>query len=221
MKISVEKNSIVKSLSHVQNIVEKKNTIPVLSNILIEAKNNSIVLSATDMDISITETFNCNVIEEGSVTVSARTLYDIIRKLPDGNEVEFISNDGKMFSIRSGKSRFSLGCLPKEQFPIIEVENLNLEFSIDSQIFLKLIEKTRFAISNEETRYFLNGIYFHKKTIDNKQYLSMVATDGHRLAKIDYNSKENLDFPDLIENILPSFDINSTSLPSGNFRIIS
>ena len=103
MKISVEKNSIFKSLTHVQNIVEKKNTIPVLSNILIEAKNNSIILSATDMDISITETFNCNVIEEGSVTVSAHTLYDIVRKLPDGSEVEFISNDGKMFSIRSGK----------------------------------------------------------------------------------------------------------------------
>jgi len=206
MKISVEKNSIFKSLSHVQNIVEKKNTIPVLSNILIEAKNNSIVLSTTDMDISITETFNCNVIEEGSVTVPAHTLYDIIRKLPDGSEVEFISNDGKMFSIRSGKSRFSLGCLPKEEFPIIEIGKLNLEFSIDSQIFLKLIEKTRFAISNEETRYFLNGIYFHKRSLENKQYLSMVATDGHRLAKIDYISKENL--PEMPGVIIPRKTIN-------------
>ena len=94
MKISVEKNIIFKSLSHVQSIVEKKNTIPVLSNILIEAKDNSLILSATDMDISITETLNCNIIEEGSVTVSAHTLYDIIRKLPDGNDIEFISNDG-------------------------------------------------------------------------------------------------------------------------------
>ena len=192
MKVSIEKHNIFKSLSHVQSIVEKKNTIPVLSNILIEAKDNSIVLSATDMDISITETLNCSVIEEGSVTVSAHTLYDIIRKIPDGNEVEFISNDGKMFSIRSGKSRFSLGCLPKEDFPIIEIGNLKLELSIDSQILLKLIEKTRFAISNEETRYFLNGIYFHKKIIDNKQYLSMVATDGHRLAKIDFNIADTI-----------------------------
>ena len=94
MKISVEKNNIFKSLSHVQNIVEKKNTIPILSNILIEAKDNTLVLSATDMDISITETLNCNVIEEGSITVSAHTLYDIIRKLPDGNEIEFIANNG-------------------------------------------------------------------------------------------------------------------------------
>ena len=98
MKISVEKSSIFKSLSYVQSIVEKKNTIPVLSNVLIQAKDNNLILSATDMDISITAQLNCNVIEEGFVTVSAHTLYDIIRKLPDGNEVEFISNDGKIFS---------------------------------------------------------------------------------------------------------------------------
>ena len=192
MKISVEKNNIFKSLSHVQSIVEKKNTIPVLSNILIEAKGTSLVMFATDMDISINETLNCNVIEEGSVTVPAHTLYDIIRKLPDGNEVEFISNDGKMFTIRSGKSRFSLNCLPKEDFPIIEIDNLKSELSIDSQTLLKLIEKTRFAISNEETRYFLNGIYFHKRNVNDKVCLSMVATDGHRLAKIDFNVAENL-----------------------------
>ena len=186
MKISIEKNILFKSLSHVQSIVEKKNTIPVLSNILIEAKETSLTLSATDMDISITETFNCNVIETGSVTVSAHTLYDIIRKIPDGNEIEFISNDGKKFSIRSGKSKFSLSCLPKEDFPIIEIEKLKSEISLDSQILLKLIEKTKFAISNEETRYFLNGIYLHKKNIENKNFLSFVATDGHRLAKIDY-----------------------------------
>ncbi|PPR48212.1 MAG: DNA polymerase III subunit beta, partial [Alphaproteobacteria bacterium MarineAlpha5_Bin8] len=163
MKISVEKSSIFKSLSYVQSIVEKKNTIPVLSNVLIQAKDNNLILSATDMDISITAQLNCNVIEEGFVTVSAHTLYDIIRKLPDGNEVEFISNDGKIFSIRSGKSKFSLGCLPKEDFPIIEVDKLKSEISIQSQELLKLIEKTRFAISNEETRYFLNGIYFHMR----------------------------------------------------------
>ena len=206
MKISVEKNNIFKSLSHVQSIVEKKNVIPVLSNILIEAKDNSLILSATDMDISITESLNCNVIEEGSITVSAHTLYNIIRKLPDGNEIEFISNDGKMFSIRSGKSRFSLSCLPKEDFPIIEIGNLKSELSIDSQLLLKLIEKTRFAISNEETRYFLNGIYFHKRNTENKELLSMVATDGHRLAKIDFTSQETI--PEIPGVIIPRKTIN-------------
>ena len=216
MKISVEKNNIFKSLSHVQSIVEKKNTIPVLSNILIEAQNNNITLSATDMDLSITEKLSCNVIEEGSTTVPAHTLHDIIRKIPDGSEIEFISNDGKMFSIRSGKSRFSLACLPKEDFPIIEVGDLNLELSIDSQTFLKLIEKTRFAISNEETRYFLNGIYFHKKNIENKHLLSLVATDGHRLAKIDFDYKQDL--PEMPGTIIPKKTINELSKLLADFN---
>lgn len=185
MKIIIEKNVIFKSLSHLQSIVEKKNTLPILSNILIEAKENSLVLSATDMDISLTEKINCNIVEEGSITVSAHTLYDIIRKLTDLSEIEIISNDGKIISLRSGKSKFSLGCLPKEDFPIIEIGDLEIELNIDSHKFLKLLDKTRFAISTEETRYFLNGIYFHKRIDGQKNYLSVVATDGHRLAKID------------------------------------
>ena len=209
MKISVEKTNIFKSLSYVQSIVEKKNTIPVLSNVLIQAKENNLILSATDMDISITAQLNCNIIEEGFATVPAHTLYDIIRKLPDGNEVEFISNDGKMFSIRSGKSKFSLGCLPKEDFPIIEVDKLKSEISIESQELLKLIEKTRFAISNEETRYFLNGIYFHNQDTDNNRNLSIVATDGHRLAKIDYESNNDLD--EIPGVIIPKKTINELS----------
>ena len=173
MKFTIEKNNLFKSLSHVQSIVEKKNALPILSNILLEAKENSLILSATDMDISITDKVNCTIIEEGSTTVSAHTLYDIIRKLPESSEIEIISNDGKIISLRAGKSKFSLGCLPKEDFPIIEIGNLENELSIDSQKFLKLIEKTRFAISNEETRYFLNGIYFHKKNIENEDFLSL------------------------------------------------
>jgi len=192
MKLNVEKNILLKSLSHVQGIVEKRNTLPVLSNILLEAKENSLILSATDMDISITDKLNCNILEEGSTTVSAQTLYDIIRKLPDSAEIEIISNDGKLISLRAGKSKFSLGCLPKEDFPIIEIGDLENELNIDSQIFLKLINKTRFAVSNEETRYFLNGIYLHYKNYNNTDYLSIVATDGHRLAKFDYEFKDQL-----------------------------
>ena len=191
MKFTVEKNTFFKTLSHVQSIVEKKNTLPVLSNILLEAKDNYIILSATDMDISITEKLNCNIVEEGSTTVSAHTLYDIIRKLPEASEIEIISNDGNIISLRSGKSKFSLGCLPKEDFPLIEIGDLETELNIESQVFLKLINKTRFAVSNEETRYFLNGIYFHIKKEDHFSMLSLVATDGHRLAKFDYEFKEN------------------------------
>ena len=206
MKISIEKNIIFKSLSHVQSIVEKKNTIPILSNILIEAKDNILTLSATDMDISINETINCNVIDPGSITVSAHTLYEIIRKIPEGNEIEFISNDGKRFSVRSGNSKFSLACLPKEDFPIIETIQLKSELVIDAQVLLNLINKTKFAISNEETRYFLNGIYLHNKKIENNDYLCLVATDGHRLAKIDFAYTNGL--TDLPGVIIPKKTIN-------------
>ena len=191
MKFTIDKSILFKSLSHVQSIVEKKNTLPILSNILLEAKQNNLVLSATDMDISITEKINCNVIEEGSTTVTAHTLYDIIRKLPDSSNIEIISNDGKIMSLRAVNSKFSLGCLPKEDFPIIEIEDLDNEISIDSQKLLKLIHKTRFAVSNEETRYFLNGIYLHTKKTDTSNLLSIVATDGHRLAKFDYDFNDN------------------------------
>jgi DNA polymerase-3 subunit beta len=199
MKFTVEKNTLFKSLSHVQSIVEKKNTLPILSNILLEARENLLVLSATDMDISITDKLNCNIIEEGSTTISAHTLYDIIRKLPESSEIEIISNKGKIMSLRAGKSKFSLGCLPKEDFPIIEIGDLKNELKLDSQKFLKLIDKTRFAVSNEETRYFLNGIYFHKVKEDKNNLLSVVATDGHRLAKFDLDFKEHvIDFPGVI-----------------------
>ena len=199
MKFTLEKNTFLKGLSHVQSIVEKKNTLPILSNILIEAMNNSLVLSSTDMDISITEKMNCNIVEEGSTTVSAQMLYDIIRKAPDLSEIEIISNDGKIMSLRAGKSKFSLGCLPKEDFPIIEIGDLENEINIESQKFLKLINKTRFAISNEETRYFLNGIYFHKNQEAESNTLTIVATDGHRLAKFDYVISDNLaDIPGVI-----------------------
>ena len=206
MKFTAEKYTLLKSLSHVQSIVEKKNTLPILSNILLEAKENSLILSATDMDISITEKLNCSIIEEGSTTVSAHTIYDIIRKLPDASEIEIISNDGKIITLRSGKSKFSLGCLPKKDFPIIEISDLEIEMNINSQKFLKLIDKTRFAISNEETRYFLNGIYFHKKNEDRSNFLSVVATDGHRLAKMDFNFNE--DSKEIEGVIIPKKTVN-------------
>ena len=209
MKFTVEKNIIFKSLSHVQSIVEKKNTLPILSNVMLEVGENSLTLSSTDMDISITEKIECSVTEQGSTTVLAQTLYDIIRKLSDSSEIEFISNDGKILSLRSGKSKFSLSCLPKEDFPIIEIGDLENEINISSRDLLSLINKTRFAISNEETRYFLNGVYFHKKIEDEINYLSVVATDGHRLAKFDIEFKDSI--PEITGVIIPKKTINELS----------
>jgi len=183
MKFNVNKSDIFKTLSHLQSIVSKKNILPILSNILIEAENNFLTLSSTDMDISIKETISCNVIEKGSTTLNAQIMFDIIKKLPDTSEIEFISNDGKLLTIRSNVSKFSLSCLPKDEFPIIDTETNNgKKINIKSETIFNLINKTKFAISNEETRYFLNGLYFNIITNDNISNLTFVGTDGHRLA---------------------------------------
>ena len=208
MKFIIAKNIIFKSLSHLQSIVEKKNALPILSNILIEAKDNNLVLSSTDMDISITEKINCNVLEAGATTINAHTIYDIIRKLPDSSEIEIICNDGKLLTLRSGSSRFSLNCLPKEDFPIIESENSGKTIKIHSQEFLKLIDKTKFAISSEETRYFLNGLYLNVNN-NNNGCITIVGTDGLRLAKFE-QVKQGLN-EEIQGVIIPKKTINELS----------
>ena len=134
MKFKVKKIEIFKTLSHLQGIVDKKNTLPILSNILIEAQSNYLTLSSTDMDISIVEKIKCNVEEEGATTINSQILYDIVRKLDDDCEIEIISNNGKLLTLRANGSRFSLHPLPKEDFPIIETENDGTTLKINSQI---------------------------------------------------------------------------------------
>ena len=187
MKFQVSKQIFFKSLTHLQGIVDKKNSLPILSNILIEAKNNSITLSSTDMDISIIEKISCDILEDGSTTINSQILYDIVRKLDDNSQIEIISNNGKLLTLRSDESRFSLACLPKEDFPIIDLTNEGISIKINSQNFFKLIDKTKFAISNEETRYFLNGLYLNINNDDENTHLTLVGTDGHRLAKSEHN----------------------------------
>lgn len=183
MKFIVKKTQIFKTLSHLQSIVSRKNVLPILSNILIEADNNVLTLSSTDMDISIKESIDCIVKENGSTTLNAQIMFDIIKKLPDTSEIEFISNDGKILTIRSNVSKFSLSCLPKDEFPIIETKTSNAtKIKVNPNTLLNLINKTKFAISNEETRYFLNGLYFNITSIDAKSNVTFVGTDGHRLA---------------------------------------
>ncbi len=189
MKFKILRSNFFKTLSHLQGIVDKKNTLPILANILIEAKNNTLILSSTDMDISIIEKIKCNVTEDGATTINSQILYDIVRKIDDNSEIEIISNNGKLLTLRSNGSRFSLACLPKEDYPIIEQDNSGIDISLESKILFKLIDKTKFAISNEETRYFLNGLYFNITNEDNKNIVTIVGTDGHRLAKFSHEIK--------------------------------
>ena len=193
MKFKILRSDFFKSLSHLQGIVDKKSTLPILSNILIEAKNNILVLSSTDMDISIIEKIDCSVLEEGATTINSQILYDIVRKIRDNSEIEIISNNGKLLSLRADGSRFSLACLPKEDYPIIDQENSGVNISINSKILFKLIDKTKFAISNEETRYFLNGLYFNISKENNRNTVTLVGTDGHRLAKFSHDIEGQID----------------------------
>ena len=193
MKFKIVRSNFFKTLSHLQGIVDKKNSLPILSNILIEARDNVLTLSSTDMDISIIEKIDCSVSEDGSTTINSQILYDIVRKIDENCEIEIISNDGKLLTLRANGSRFSLACLPKEDFPIIDQNNSGVNININSRIIFKLIDKTKFAISNEETRYFLNGLYFNINKEENKSIVTLVGTDGHRLAKFSHYIEENID----------------------------
>ena len=182
MEIKIDRNIILKCLTHIQGVVEKKNTLPILANVLIEAFDNKIQISATDLDIIITEKIDAEVIKEGSTTTTAQVLYDLVRKLPAGSNIHLNLQNDKRLKLISGKSDFNLTCLPASEFPILEdsIERDYLE--IKSKHLSKLLNKTKFSISNDETRHYLNGIYLHTTEDDNPKLIA-VSTDGHRLSK--------------------------------------
>ena len=185
MKVTIERSALLKTLGHVQSVVERRNTIPILSNVLLEAGGGSLQLSATDLDIAMTEHVTAEIADEGATTVSAHTLFDIARKLPDGADVELTLEDDTRLTVKAGRSRFTLACLDREDFPVMGEGDLPHRFSLAAAEMKRLIDKARFAISTEETRYYLNGIYMHVADSENGQTLRAVATDGHRLAQVE------------------------------------
>ncbi|MCH8861908.1 MAG: DNA polymerase III subunit beta [Proteobacteria bacterium] len=184
MKLTIERAALLKALGHVQSVVERRNTIPILSNVQIEAADGSLALTATDLDLAIVEHAEAQVTEPGAITAPAHTLFDIVRKLPEGAEIELSLGADQRLDLRAGRSHFTLACLPKEDFPVMSEGDLPHQFSISSTDLKRLIDRTRFAISTEETRYYLNGIYLHVAE-SNKPRLRAVATDGHRLAQAE------------------------------------
>ena len=186
MKIVIERALLLKALSHVQSVVERRGTIPILSNVKIDAEEGKLHLTATDMDIAVVEHVNASVPEPGKTTVPAQTFYEIVRKLPDGSQVEITkADDATKLVIKAGSSRFSLATLPVEEFPVMTEGELPFRFTITAAECNALIDKTRFAVSTEETRYYLNGIYLHATENQGVQVLRAVATDGHRLARVE------------------------------------
>jgi DNA polymerase-3 subunit beta len=191
MKLTIERAQLLKSLAHVQSVVERRNTIPILSNVKLEGRPGSLSLNATDMDLDIIETVAADVSRPGATTAPAHTFYEIVRKLPDGSqvEIEFHAEDG-LLTLRSGRSKFSLSCLPVEDFPVLSGGDLPHSFGLSASELKTLIDRTRFAISTEETRYYLNGIYLHAATTPAGEVLRAAATDGHRLARVEVTLPE-------------------------------
>lgn len=185
MKVTVERAELLKSLSHVHRVVERRNTIPILANVLIRAGKSGLELKATDLDLEIVETLPAEVKTAGSTTVPAHMIYDIVRKLPEGSQVELQSgSDRGSIALRAGRSRFMLQTLPETDFPDLAAGELPHKFSLPTADLKRLVDKTQFAISTEETRYYLNGIYLH--IVEEKPAkLRSVATDGHRLAQVE------------------------------------
>lgn len=188
MKLTIDRSMLIKPLGHVQSVVERRNTIPVLSNVVLKAEDGQLALTATDMDMDIVETVAAAVIEPGVITTPAQLLYDIIRKLPDGAEVEIEDKGEGQVKVSAGRSSFNLPTLPVDDFPAISDAGLSTEFTIAAAELKALIENTRFAVSTEETRYYLNGIYLH---LADGHMLRAVSTDGHRLARSQMDMPAN------------------------------
>ncbi|MBM1220491.1 DNA polymerase III subunit beta [Ponticoccus sp. SC2-23] len=186
MKFSIERGALLKAVAQAQSVVERRNTIPILANVLIEAEGSDVQFRATDLDIEVVDRAPAQVERAGATTVSAVTLNEIVRKLPDGALVTLSDNaqSGRL-TIEAGRSNFSLATLPREDFPVMASSEYSANFGAKAAVLRRLFDKSKFAISTEETRYYLNGVYMHVAERDGGQVLRCVATDGHRLARID------------------------------------
>lgn len=190
MKVTIERAALLRALSHVHRVVERRTTIPILANVLLDARDG-LTFKATDLDLEVIEKVAAEVTQPGATTLPAHTLYDIVRKLPEGAQASLeTSGEQGQLTLRSGRSRFSLQTLPETDFPTVASGEFSHHFSAPAADLKRLIEKTQFAISSEETRYYLNGIFLHVMDVDGRPMLRAVATDGHRLARLEIPAPE-------------------------------
>lgn len=186
MDFRVNSTDLLKALSHIHGIVEVRHTLPILSNIIITANDNHLSLSSTNLDIFCSDNLEAQVSQNGSTSVSASTFYEIVKRLPSGSEVQAsLSDEDSTLIIKCGRSKFNLTTISPDNFPKISHDDLNLQFVLSAAELKRMIDKTKFAISNEETRYYLNGVFLHQTQKNSIDILRAVATDGHRLAQYD------------------------------------
>tara|TARA_Y100000816_G_scaffold287083_1_gene269227 strand:- start:109 stop:1221 length:1113 start_codon:yes stop_codon:yes gene_type:complete len=183
MKFNVNQNDLEQSLGYCQGVIEKRSTLPILSNILLDASNSKLSIIATDLDlIFINEIKNVEILEEGKTTTTSSIMYDIIRKFSSGKKINFSLSSENKIQLESEKSIFNLNCIPASEFPLTDENFTGNEFKIKSKQLLKLLNKCKFAISNDETRHYLSGIYLHQTNLDDKNFLTAAATDSHRMS---------------------------------------
>ena len=186
MEFKINSSDLLKALSHIHGIVEVRHTLPILSNIILKAKDNELTLSSTNLDIYCADKIKAEVSIAGEISVSAMTFFEIVKRLPPGSEVVMTMEEGaNEIKLKCGRSKFNLSTLKTDDFPIISDNDLSTNFVLSADELIRIIDKTKFAVSNEETRYYLNGIFLHKADRNSIQFLRAVATDGHRLAQYD------------------------------------
>ena len=199
MKFSVNQQDLQQALSYCQGVIEKRSTLPILSNILLNAHNSKLILTATDLDlIFIHHINNIEVVEEGKTTTTSSIMYDIVRKISSGKKINLTLNDKNKLHLESDNSVFNLNCMSHSEYPVTD-ENFNQnEFTIKSKKLLKLLNKCKFSVSNDETRHYLSGIYLHQTEVDEKKYLTAVATDSHRMSISKIRLEKQIDFEPII-----------------------
>tara|TARA_B100000579_G_scaffold226627_1_gene185578 strand:- start:234 stop:1346 length:1113 start_codon:yes stop_codon:yes gene_type:complete len=199
MKFNLNQQDLQKSLNYCQGVIEKRSTLPILSNVLLDASQSKLTITATDLDLIFINTIlNVEVLEEGKTTTSSSIMYDIVRKFSSGKKINFSSIGENKIHLESEKSDFNLNCISASEFPLTD-ENFNdNEFFINSKNLLKLLNKCKFSVSNDETRHYLSGVFFHQTQIDDKIFLTAAATDSHRMSISKVRLKEKINFDPII-----------------------
>ena len=199
MKFNINQQDFQKSLNYCQGVIEKRSTLPILSNVLLNASQKNLTITATDLDIIfIHRISDVEIIEEGQTTTSSSIMYDIVRKFSSGKKINFSSDGESKLHLESEKSVFNLNCIKASEFPLTD-ENFNQnEFRIESKKLLKLLNKCKFSVSNDETRHYLSGIFFHQSVIEDKIFLTAAATDSHRMSVSKVNLKDKVEFEPII-----------------------
>ena len=199
MKFNANQQDLQQALNYCQGVIEKRSTLPILSNVLLEAKNSKLSITATDLDlIFIHQMENIEVFEEGKTTTTASIMYDIVRKFSSANKINLTLTEASKLHLESENSFFNLNCISASEYPLTDENFTQNEFIIKSKKFLKLLNKCKFSVSNDETRHYLSGIYFHQTEVDEKTYLTAAATDSHRMSISKVRLDQKIDFEPII-----------------------